>query len=144
MTQNLEDIARLAGVSRSTVSRVINNHPNVSAATREKVLKIINERQFRPNVAARALVTQRTRVLSVVIPQLLAATFTDPYFPTLLQSITLRANQHDYALMLWVGNSTEEEQRFCDRILNNTLFDGIIIASAVDGDPLVATRCAAG
>ncbi|MBE2271448.1 MAG: LacI family DNA-binding transcriptional regulator [Anaerolinea sp.] len=137
MKNGLEDIAKLAGVSKSTVSRVINNQPNVNEKTRERVMEIIREVNFRPNKAARALVTQHTRVLSVVIPQPLAATFTDPYFPMLLQSITTAAAQRDYALMLWIGDNAEEEERFSERILSNSFFDGVLIASVVDNDPLV-------
>ncbi len=137
MSQNLEDIAKLAGVSRSTVSRVINNHPNVSQQTRERVLKVIQEQRFRPNMAARALVTQQTRALSLVIPQAVADTFTDPYFPTLMQGVTQKANQCDYAVVLWIGNGAEEEERFCERILSNSLFDGLILASLVNNDPLI-------
>ena len=137
MKQGLEEIAKLAGVSKSTVSRVVNNQPNVNERTRQRVLEIIREVNFRPNKAARALVTQHTKVLSVVIPQPLAATFTDPYFPRLLQSISGKANQQDYAIMLWIGDNAEQEDRFTDRILNNSFFDGVLIASAVDDDPLV-------
>lgn len=137
MKQGLEEIAKLAGVSKSTVSRVVNNQPNVNEKTRQRVMEIIREMNFRPNKAARALVTQHTRVLSVVIPQPLAATFTDPYFPTLLQSISAKAAQRDYAIMLWIGDNAEQEDRFTDRILNNSFFDGVLIASAVDDDPLV-------
>ncbi len=144
MKQGLEEIAKLAGVSKSTVSRVVNNQPNVNEKTRQRVVEIIREFNFRPNKAARALVTQHTKVLSVVIPQPLAATFTDPYFPRLLQSISGKANQQDYAIMLWIGDNTEQEDRFTDRILNNSFFDGVLIASAVDDDPLVTRLKGAG
>lgn len=136
MNRNLEDIAKIAGVSRSTVSRVINNQPNVSEDTRRRVLSVIEEHNFRPNIAARALVTQQTRVLSVVIPKAVSDTFTDPYFPTLIQGAMSAANQQEYAVMLWIGNATEDEERFFQRILSNSLFDGIIVASALTDDPL--------
>src|SRR5215831_484869 len=137
MTQNLEDIAALAGVSRSTVSRVINNHPAVSERTRQKVMRVIQEQNFQPNLAARALVTQQTRMLSLVIPGVVAEIFADPYFPLVLQGAAATANQHDYAITLWIGNDAEQEERFCQRILNNSLFDGILIASVADNDPLI-------
>ncbi|NJO83395.1 MAG: LacI family transcriptional regulator, partial [Blastochloris sp.] len=137
MTNNLEDIARLAGVSRSTVSRVVNAHPNVSEYTRRRVLKVIAEQNFRPNLAARALVTKKTQTLSLVIPQASAMIFTDPYFSLLIQGIMLTANERNYAVMLWMGNSTEEEERFTQRVLNNSFFDALIIASSVDNDPLI-------
>ncbi len=137
MNYGLEDIAKIAGVSKSTVSRVINNQPNVSARTRQKVLEVIRASDYHPNTAARALVTRHTGILSIVIPAALSATFSDPYFPALVQSISLAANENNYATMLWVGNNAEEEDRYCDRILSNGLFDGIIMASAVDDDPLL-------
>jgi LacI family transcriptional regulator len=65
---NLETIARLSGVSRSTVSRVINNSPNVSPEARERVLQIIRDTNFQPNIAARSLATGSTRILGLVIP----------------------------------------------------------------------------
>ena len=138
MKLGLEYIGKIAGVSKSTVSRVINNHPNVSRDTRERVLEVIRVSNYRPNKAAQALVTQQTRVLSVFTPQAAASTFTDLYFPALIQSIILAANQHNFAIMLWLGNSVEEEERYCERILNHGLFDGVIVASVVDNDPLVA------
>lgn len=141
---NLEDIARLAGVSKSTVSRVINQHPNVSEATRARVLRVINEQNFRPNSAARALVTQQTRVLSVVIPQPYGETFNDPFFLLILQSITRTLALCDYAIMLWIGGYEEHEERFAERILQNAFFDGILIMSADDRDPILHTLAGAG
>jgi DNA-binding LacI/PurR family transcriptional regulator len=88
---------------------VINGHPAVSERTRKKVLQVIQEQNFRPNLAARALVTHQTRTLSLVIPQAIAYTFTDPYFPTLIQGVTAKANEFDYAVMLWVGSGDEEQ-----------------------------------
>jgi LacI family transcriptional regulator len=138
MSKNLEDIARLAGVSRSTVSRVINNQPNVSEATRQRVLDVVKREGYFPNPAARTLVTRRTQVLGLVIPQFATAVFADPYFSTLFQGVSRTVNQHDYAMMLWLGESLEEEGRFYNRIRHIGLIDGIIVASAVDDNPLVA------
>src|SRR5665648_1169091 len=62
----MTDVARLAGVSQKTVSRVINNAPNVRASVRDRVNAAIETLGYRPNSAARALVTQRTRVIGIV------------------------------------------------------------------------------
>jgi LacI family transcriptional regulator len=136
---NLEDIARKAGVSRSTVSRVINDEPYVSEATRAKVKAVITAEGFTPNLAARMLVTQRTRVVGVVIPHTLLVTFQDPYyFPTLLQGVSESTYTRDYATLLWWGQSREDEERFYERILKqNRLMDGLIIASATNDDPII-------
>jgi LacI family transcriptional regulator len=144
MKHNLKDIARLAGVSKSTVSRVVNNQPNVNEQTREKVLEIIRQHNFRLNTTARALATQHTHILSVIIPQNIASTFTDPYFPSVIQSVSKVAGEHDYAIMLWIGNDAEEEERFGERILMNGMFDGALIASSIESDPLVQHLSKAG
>src|SRR5580693_3618126 len=62
----MADVARLAGVSHQTVSRVLNDHPNVRPLTRERVLAAIRELAYRPNAAARTLVTRRTHTLGVI------------------------------------------------------------------------------
>ena len=62
----MADVARLAGVSHQTVSRVLNEHPNVRPLTRDKVLAAIRELAYRPNAAARTLVTRRTHTLGVI------------------------------------------------------------------------------
>lgn len=136
---NLEDIARKAGVSRSTVSRVINNEPYVSERTRAKVQAVIEAEGFSPNPAARMLVTQRTRVIGVIIPHTLLVTFQDPYYyPTLLQGVSEITHARDYATLLWWGQSRDEEERFTQRLLRqNRLMDGLILASATSNDPLI-------
>lgn len=127
---NLEDIGAKAGVSRSTVSRVINNDPNVSEATRVKVMRVIDDMGYVPNLAARALVTRRTQVVGVVIPQRLTTIFNEPYyFPALLHGISTVFNARDYSMMLWVEEDHHDPQRFYDRIVRNRLIDGLIVAS---------------
>lgn len=128
---NLEDIARKAGVSRSTVSRVINNEDYVSEKTRARVMAVIEQEGFTPNPAARALVTQRTQVIGVVIPTAFSVVFEDSlYFPTLLQGISEATHARDYATLLWLGQPSEDEELFHKRVLKNRLMDGLIIASA--------------
>ncbi len=66
---NIRDVARLAGVSYQTVSRVLNDSPNIRPATKQRVLDVINELGFRPNQAARTLVTSRSRTIGVLTSQ---------------------------------------------------------------------------
>jgi DNA-binding LacI/PurR family transcriptional regulator len=63
---SIRDVARLAGVSHQTVSRVLNNHPSLRPETKERVLRVMKEVQYRPNRAARALVTSRSRTIGVL------------------------------------------------------------------------------
>jgi DNA-binding LacI/PurR family transcriptional regulator len=137
MNKNLEDIARLAGVSRSTVSRVINDNPNVNQDTRRRVLEVIEQQQYRPHHIARALATRRTHVISLVIPESVTFTFSDPFITVVTDHVMKHARQSGYAVMLWLGDPDETGEQYFERILGNRLSDGVIVVSAVIDDPLI-------
>src|SRR5215467_3902834 len=132
----LEEIAKQAGVSRSTVSRVINNQPHVDPDTRARVLAIAQNLNYQPNIAARGLAAGRTRILGLVIPMGVSTLFTDPYFPQLIQGISSACNANDYSVMLWVAEP-EYERRTIRQILQGGLIDGVIVASNLMKDPVV-------
>src|SRR5262245_66487988 len=77
MPTTLADIARELGVSKMTVSRAINNHPEVNAETRERVLAVARRMQFQPNQHARALITNRSPLLGMVAPDLMHSYFAE-------------------------------------------------------------------
>jgi LacI family transcriptional regulator len=136
---NLEDVARKAGVSRSTVSRVINNHPNVSPAARERVLAVINQVDFQPNHAARTLVTRQTNIIGVSIPEASNVFMGDnSYFPMLLQGISETLNRCNYTMMLWLGEDEESRDVFARRVVKHRQPDGLIITSIEQHDPLLS------
>jgi LacI family transcriptional regulator len=135
---SLEDIAKKAGVSRSTVSRVINKEPYVSEKTRTRVMEIIDKESFRPNPAARMLVTQRTRIIGVVVPQISNVFFADnSYFPMLLQGASSAINEQDHSMLLWLQQNDETREQFAQRIARNRLMDGVVLCSIVESDPIV-------
>ncbi len=140
-TRGLEEIARLAGVSRSTVSRVVNDHPNVRPAVRERVQRIIAETGFQPNAAARSLASQRSYVVGLVIPRTVHTVFTDPYFPRLTQGVAQACNDHDYTLSLFIEN---DDIKLFPRLSRTGLMDGVVVqASSVD-DGLIPKLLATG
>lgn len=139
----LEEIASLANVSRSTVSRVINNDPNVNETTRKRVQDVIREVNFHPNLAARNLAGGRTRIIGFVIPMGVSTLFTDPFFSLLIQGVSSACNASDYSVMLWLAEP-EYERRTIHQILNNNLVDGILIASMVLDDPLIKASIESG
>ena len=132
----LEDIAKLAGVSRSTVSRVVNASPNVDAATRKKVEKIIQTTGYHPNAAARSLASQRTNMIGLVIPRTTSAFFTDPYFPHLTQGVAFACNNHHLTLSLFLVGNQEDENEITPRLLRRGMLDGILVQSGTADDML--------
>ena len=134
---NLEDIAKKAGVSRSTVSRVINNDRYVSSDTRERVMRVIEQENFQPNPAARALVTRRTEIIGVVIPNTENIFFTDnSYFPMLLAGLGEATRLRDYAMLLWLGELTNKDEHWIRKISTSRQADGLVIASLTHDHPL--------
>ena len=137
MARTLEEVAQLAGVSRSTVSRVINDHPSVRAETRRRVWEAIRESGYRPHAVARSLVTKRTHIIGVVIPELVTDLFTDPFFPILLRGGTEACNERGYQLMLSLFSASADRQEMYERLVGNSYLDGVIVASAALDDPLI-------
>jgi LacI family transcriptional regulator len=134
VARTLDDLAELSGVSRATVSRVINGGP-VSEQTRQKVLDVLESTDYRPNLAARSLASGRTGVVGVVMhvdPPLL---FEDPYFATLLHGLSDVLSEQAAGMMLWLGNRSKEET--LNRILGMGLLDGVVVTADMLDDPLV-------
>lgn len=132
----LEDIAQLAGVSRSTVSRVINEQPAVSEAVRQRVWDIVNETGYRPNPAARSLASQHSNILGLVIPRRVHTFFTDPYFSSLTEGVAQACNQHSYMLSLFLFYTEEDERRLFPFVSRPGIVDGIIIQSTHAADEM--------
>lgn len=143
MNLTLEDIGRLAGVSRSTVSRVINDQASVSPDVRQRVQDVIRRTGYTPNVAARSLVSGRSGVIGLVIPSRVHALFEDPYFARLIQGITSASNQSGNTLSLFLFQTEEEESSLYPRVVTPGFLDGLIITATRMADPLLA-RMAVG
>jgi LacI family transcriptional regulator len=133
----LEQIAKLAGVSRSTVSRVINHHPNVKAEVRQRVMKVVTETGYHPNPAARSLASQRSGIIGLVIPRAVQSLFTDPYYPRLMQGVAQACNANDYTLSLFLFHTEDEEHKLYPRVLRTGMIDGLLVSASQIGDPLI-------
>ena len=120
-TVTIYDVAREAGVSMATVSRVVNGNKNVKENTRKKVLEVIDRLDYRPNAVARGLASKKTTTVGVVIPNI-----TNGYFSTLAKGIDDIAEMYKYNIVL--ANSDEDDDKEVSVV--NTLFskqvDGII------------------
>ncbi|HEX2696925.1 MAG TPA: LacI family DNA-binding transcriptional regulator [Anaerolineales bacterium] len=130
----LEDIAKKAGISRSTVSRVVNNDPNVREDVRRRVLDVIEKTGYHPHAAARALASQHSWTLGLVLPQSVSFFFTDPYYPHLTKGIAQGCNQYNYTLALFLVDAKEDEEKIFPRVSRKGLLDGVIVQAGHHGD----------
>ena len=129
-TVTVEDVARLAGVSRATVSRVVNGSPRVHPETRVTVTRAIEELRYVPNPAARALMTHRTDSVGVVVLESASRLFEDPYFGQLLLGISAGLADHEVQLVMLIAQSPREEARL----------ERYIAAGHVDGAMVIGPR----
>ena len=125
----IDEIGKMAGVSRATVSRVINNYPHITPEVRQRVQDVVAQTGFQPNLIARSLASDRSGIIGLVIPGIARMVFSDPYFSSLIQGITQATNRRDLTLSLFLFHSLEEEERKIHSILNTGLLDGLIITA---------------
>ena len=108
--KTLEAVAEEAGVSRATVSRVVNGSTRVDPATRKAVEAAIRRLEYVPNRAARTLVTRRTDSVGLVIPEPTTRLFGDPFFPGLIRGINAVLREADQILVLLTPESVQDEE----------------------------------
>ncbi len=120
----IDDIARLAGVSNATVSRVLNHKPNVDPATRERVLRIVEEVGFVPSITASGLAGGRSRLLGVLVPS-----FAWPFIPDIMRGVAEAIANTPYELLLYSINDMARENNksdIIDHILASKLTAGLL------------------
>ncbi len=132
----LEKIAAIAKVSRSTVSRVINDDPDVNERRALRVKQVIEQINYQPNSIARSLAGGSTGVIGLMLPMRVATLFTDPFFSIIIQGVCSACNKLNRYVMLWLGEP-EYERRTVRPFLQNHILDGVIIASMLMDDPVL-------
>ncbi|MBB3425574.1 LacI family transcriptional regulator [Rhizobium sp. BK312] len=123
----IRDVAKLAGVSTGTVSRVLNDHPSVTGELRVRVRGIIEQLGYMPDPSARSMRGKVSRLIGIVIPDL-----TNPFFSELVQSAEQAAARHGYNII--VMTSFDQAAKEADRIgqLTSRKVDGIILVPSND------------
>lgn len=137
MALTLEEIAQIVGVSRSTVSRVMNDQVSVRPEVRERVWKVVRETGYQPHAAARSLVTRRTEIVGIIIPETVTTLFADPFFSLFLSGVAEACNTHRYHLMLSLFNDPAGQEDMYRRVLGSRYLDGAVVASNRLNDPLI-------
>jgi DNA-binding LacI/PurR family transcriptional regulator len=136
MSLTIENIASLAEVSRSTVSRVLNDHPGVRPDVRQRVQQVIRQHNYAPKAAARSLASSRTDTLGLLVPRSAAISLSDPFIASMIQSIFEASAQHGYFAVLAMLTA-DMEPGFYHRILRSRHFDGVIMFSSDIDDPIL-------
>lgn len=120
----IRDVAKLAEVSVSTVSRVLNKNGYVNKETEQKVLQAIELLQYEPNAVARGLAGKKTRTMALILPDI-----TNPFFPELARAVEDVARTYGYTVILCNSDDQGEKEKSYIEVLKKKYIDGIIIAS---------------
>lgn len=133
------DVAKRAGVSQSTVSRVLNNYKYVSPEVRQRVLQAIEELNYKPNQVARSLATSRSCMIG-----LLVADFNNPFYPETAHGIVEACRAYGYNVILGTTNNNQRVQAELIQSLRAQQVDGLILGSVQMGDPTVTELIESG
>jgi DNA-binding LacI/PurR family transcriptional regulator len=134
----IRDVARHAGLSEATVSYVINNGPRpVTAETRAKVLRVMEDLDYHPNVSARRLARRRADTLGVVLAGLTHSNFSSSYFLEYIRGISYAAERHDRNLMLLTQHHEADDAAFYSSIRRSRLVDGVLLLGSSIPDQVV-------
>ncbi|MEV4538791.1 LacI family DNA-binding transcriptional regulator [Asanoa sp. NPDC049518] len=134
----LEAVAKRAGVSRATVSRVVNGSTTVAEPIQEAVRRAVRELGYVPNLAARSLVTQRTDSAALILPETPTRVFSDdPFFHGVIRGVSMELDAADKQLVLLIAGSTAGHDRV-ERYTMGRHVDGVMFASMHGADPLPA------
>jgi DNA-binding LacI/PurR family transcriptional regulator len=125
MPVSIKDIARLAGVSHSTVSRALRGSPLIPPATAQRIQRIAHESGYTASAIARSLVTRKTQALGVVVTSI-----ADPFNADLVDGIEEMANQHGYSVILATSQANPEREMAVVRSFGERRVDGILVASS--------------
>lgn len=137
MATNIKDVATRAGVSPSTVSRVIANSPRISEETRARVRTVMKELDYHPNAIARSLVKQSSQAIGLLIPNTIEQFFLNPFFPEVLRGITQVAQHAGYDLFLSTALHGLNDVERLQQMVRSKQVDGVILLTARITDPLL-------
>jgi DNA-binding LacI/PurR family transcriptional regulator len=128
------EIARLAGVSQATVSRVLKGDPQVNAEMRERVLAVVQQLGYVPDARAQSLRSQRTRLLGLVIHRDPDALAGDPFFSALIAMIVEQAGRYDYHLCVDTARTARSQRAIYEELLRTRRVDGLILVESETHD----------
>ncbi len=124
MAVTIYDVAKKAGVGIGTVSRTINNSPQVATQTKAKVLQAIEELKYEPHALARGLARKKTNMIAIIVPF-----FTGYFYHELLKGVQRELSEHQYDLILYNVDQSYKTELFLKRTLQEKRVDGVLLIS---------------
>lgn len=134
MKVTIKDVAREANVATSTVSRVLSNSHKISEETKQKVNDAIKKLNYTPNVVARGLAKNKTRILAVVLPEEAEDLFANPFFIQSMKGISICAQKESYYIMYAFKEQNIREREWIKGFVDSNLVDGLCLFNAKDND----------
>lgn len=138
MPVTIKDVAKIAGVSPSTVSRVIANNPKITNETKQRVYEAMESLNYHPNAIARSLANKATKTLGLILPNTSEDLFMNPFFIQVMRGISVYAQKRGYYIMYNYSNNDEEEVDFIKRYINSKWVDGIMLLTARESDKCIS------
>lgn len=126
------DVAKKSGYSITTVSKVLNNHPNVSKKAKKKVLQAVEELGYIPYSSARTLATKKSNMIGVVFSEAMDVGMTHPFFSEVIESFKKQVELYQYDL-LFVSRNIDSHQNYHDHLKHRGV-DGVIVLNLHSGD----------
>lgn len=137
MSVTIKDVAKKAGVSPSTVSRVLSNNSRISRETSQRVRDVMEELGYHPNIMAKSLVSRTTESICVILPKPAEELFLNLFFMELIRGIVTQANRSGYDVLISSGGSEQEEVEALSRLLKGKRVDGAILLYSRKDDQVV-------
>ncbi|MEK4517440.1 LacI family DNA-binding transcriptional regulator [Paenibacillus sp. FSL H8-0122] len=137
MTVTIKDVAKKAGVSPSTVSRVLSGHPRISLETSRKVKVIMEEMGYTPNMMAKSLVSKTTNSICIILPKPAEELFSNLFFMELIRGIVTQSSRSGYDVLISSGANEKEELEAVSRLLKGRRVDGVILLYSRKDDAVI-------
>lgn len=137
MTVTIKDVAKLANVAPSTVSRVIADNPRISEETKIRVRKAMETLGYHPNLIARSLASKSTQSIGLVMPSSADKVFQNPFFPEVIRGISKGAHEKEYSLYWSTGETSDEIYEDVIQMVQGRRVDGLVLLYSRFDDEVV-------
>ena len=137
MPVTIKDVAALAGVSPSTVSRTCKDHPSISRQTKEKVRQAMAKLGYEPNFQASSLATQNSRTVGIILPPSQWEAYQNAFYLEVIRGISQYCNQKQYINTVVTGQNEDEILKVIKNMARTGLAEGFIVLYSKEQDPVL-------